>query len=141
MRPLFLSVHTILLILLAFSGCDLGDSPTSEPQLDSSVNGKRVAYESDQSFSLELDLNADAGYSWYLAISDTTIIDLDSTSYRPKNGNWNTVPHPVGGLTVETFYFRAMKPGQCSITLDERQGWLPNVPPINSLRFSVVVFR
>jgi len=118
-------------------GCDLGDSLTSPPQLDSSVSGKTVAYAPNQSFLLELDLNADAGYSWYYTISNTTVIHLDSTSYRPKSGNWNQ----VGGMTVETFYFQATKTGECSVALDERQGWLPNVPPIHSVRFGVIVFR
>ena len=137
MRYLLPTLRAFLLFLLALCGCDLGDSLTSPPQLDSSVNGKTVAYAPNQSFLLELDLNADAGYTWYHTFSDTTVIHLDSTRYRPKSGNWNL----VGGMTVETFYFRATKTGKCSIALDERQGWLPNVPPINSVRFTVVVFR
>ena len=137
MRPFFLTVHNSLLVLLVLCGCDLGDPPISQPRLDSSVNGKKVVYVLNQSFQLELDLNADAGYSWYYTISDTTVIHLDSTSYRPKSGNWNQ----VGGMTVETFYFQATKTGECSVALDERQGWLPNVPPIHSVRFGVIVFR
>ena len=137
MRHLLHTIRAVSLFLLVLCGCDLGDSQKSEPQLDSSVNGKRIAYAPDQSFSLELDLNADAGYSWFFAISDTTVIHLDSTSYRPKSGNWNI----VGGLTVETFYFRTLKTGQCSITLVQRQGWLPDVPPIDSVQFTVIVYR
>ena len=137
MRHLFHTSRASVLFLLVLCGCDLGDSQKSEPLLDSSVNGAELAYPPNQLFSLELDLHADAGYRWYYAISDTTVIHLDSTSHRPKSGNWNT----VGGLTVETFYFRATKTGQCSIALDERQYWLPNDPPLNSVRFSVVVFR
>jgi predicted secreted protein len=137
MRHLLHTIRAFLLFPLVLGGCDLGDSLKSPPLLDSSVNGTKVAYAPNQSFQLELDLNADAGYSWYYTISDTTVITLDSTSYRPKSGNWNG----VGGMTVETFYFRTTKTGECSIALDERQGWLPNVPPINSVRFSVVVFR
>jgi predicted secreted protein len=137
MRHLLHTFRVFFLVLLLLSGCDLGDSPKSEPRLDLSVNGKRVAYASDQSFSLELDLNADAGYSWYVAIGDTTVVYLDSTAYRPKSGNWNM----DGGLTVETFYFRALKTGQCSINLVQRQGWLPDVPPVDSVRFTVTVYR
>ena len=137
MRHPLNAIRAFLPLLLVLCGCDLGDPQKSEPQLNSSVNGKRVAYAPNQSFQLELDLSADAGYSWYYTISDTTVIHLDSTSYRPKSGNWNQ----VGGMTVETFYFQATKTGKCSIALDERQGWLPNVPPINSVRFSVVVFQ
>jgi predicted secreted protein len=137
MRYLLHTIRAFLPLLLVLCGCDLGDSQKSEPRLDSSVDGTQVAYAPNQSFSLELDLNADAGYSWYYTISDTTVIHLDSTSYRPKSGNWNQ----VGGMTVETFYFQATKTGECSVALDERQGWLPSVPPIHSVRFSVIVFR
>jgi predicted secreted protein len=137
MRHLLHTIRAAALFLLVLCGCDLGDSPKSEPQLDSSVNGKNVAYTPNRSFSLELDLNADAGNQWFLTISDTTVIQLDSTSYRPKSGNWNM----EGGVAVETFYFRTLKTGQCSITLVQRQGWLPDVPPIVSVRFTVTVYR
>jgi hypothetical protein len=137
MRDLFRTVHTFLLVPLVICGCDLGDSQESETQLDSSVHGKQVAYALNESFSLELDLNADAGCLWYHSISDTTVVHLDSTKYRPKSGDWGM----VGGMTVATFHFRATRIGRCTIDLAERQGWLPNDPPWNSVRFSVVVFR
>jgi predicted secreted protein len=137
LRHLLNTIRVFLFFLLVLSGCDLGDSLKSEPQLDSSVNGTSVAYTLGQSFSLELDLNADAGFSWYHTISDPTVIHLDSTSFRPKSGDWNM----VGGLTVETFYFRTTRAGECAIDLAERQGWLPNDPPRNAVRFSVIVSR
>jgi predicted secreted protein len=138
MRQLLLTVCTFLLLFfLVFCGCDLGDSVESEPMLNASVDGTSVTYAVNQSFSLELDLNADAGYSWFYAISDTNVVHLDSIGYRPKSGNWNM----DGGMTVETFHFRTKKNGQCSISLDERQGWEPNVPPIHSVRFTVIVFH
>lgn len=137
MRHFLHAICSVSLINLLLCGCDLGDSHISEPQLDSSVNGKRVAYATNQSFSLDLKSNADAGYSWYLAISDSTVIHLDSTGYWPKRGDSNM----LGGPTVETFYLRATKIGLCLIALDERQGWLPDVPPIHSVRFAVTVYR
>ena len=137
MRHLLHTIRAFLFFLLVLCGCDLGDSLKSEPQLDSSVNRTSVAYTLDQSFSLELDLNAHAGFSWYHTISYPSVIHLDSTSFRPKNGNWNI----CGGGTVETFYFRTTRVGKCAIDLAERQGWLPNDPPINAVRFSVIVFR
>jgi predicted secreted protein len=137
MRHVLHTIRAVSPFLLVLCGCDLGDSHISEPRLDSSVNGKRVAYATNQSFSLELDLNADAGFLWYLAISDTTVIHLDSMKYRPNSGNWNM----EGGLTVETFYFRATKIGECTIDLSERRGWLTKLPPINSVRFTVTVYR
>lgn len=143
MRNPLPAIRACVPLLLVLYGCDMGDSQKSESHLNSSVHGTRVAYAPNQAFQLELDLNADAGYSWYYTMSDTTVIHLDSTSYRPKSGQWNQDggKTPVGGMTVETFYFQARKTGECSIALHERQGWLPNVPPIHSVLFSVVVFR
>jgi predicted secreted protein len=137
MRHVLHTIRAVSPFLLVLCGCDLGDSHISEPRLDSSVNGKRVAYATNQSFLMDLKSNADAGFSWYLAISDTTVIHLDSTGYWPKSGDSNM----LGGPTMETFYFRATKIGQCLVALDERQGWLPNVPPIHSVRFTVTVYR
>jgi len=130
-------IGPLFFFLSVLCGCDLGDALKPEPLLDASVNGTSVTYALTQSFSLELDLNADAGYQWFYSASDTTVIHVDGTEYRPKSGNWNQ----VGGLTVETFHFRATKPGRCSISLYERRGWLPNVAPIDSVRFGVVVIQ
>jgi predicted secreted protein len=112
---------------------DLGTS--SQIQLDSSINGKTASYVLQQQFSLELDVNADGGYQWDCKFSDSTVLKIDSTSYKPKN----PVPIVVGGLTVETFHFRAMHTGQSTINLSERQEWMKDVPPISTVRFVVVV--
>jgi predicted secreted protein len=122
--------------MILFIGCSDSSMPT-QTQLDSSINGKNVVYSSNQRFSLELDLLADAGYQWDYTISDTNTVRIDSTSYRPKSGNWNL----DGGMTVESFYFRTMKTGKCTINLIEHQGWLPDVPPIHSVQFNVSVYR
>jgi predicted secreted protein len=131
--------RAFLLSLLLLCGCDLGDSLKSVPQLDASVNGTSVTYTLNQSFTLELDLCADAGFMWYHTLSDPSVIHLDSTRYRPKSGSWETGMD--GGMTVATFHFRTSKIGECTIDLAERQGWLPNDPPRNSVRFNVFVFR
>ena len=133
----FLTVRISFLFPSLSCGCDLGDPLISRSPLDAFVRGKRVVYSPNQSFQLELDLNTVAGYSWSFTLSETTVMHLDSTSCRPKNGNANQ----VGGLSVETLHFRAIRPGECSIALDERRGWLPNDPPIHSVQFGVAVRR
>lgn len=129
------TTRSFVIALLALCGCDLGTSPGSDPRLDSSADGRYFTYALNQSFSLEVDVHTDAGYGWYCAVSDTTVIHLDSTSYRPKSGNWNM----NGGMTVETFYFRTTRMGLCTINLAERRGWLPDVAPINMMEFTVIV--
>ncbi len=124
-----------LLIVLLFTSCSESSSP-SEPKLDSLINGRNVSYASNQRFVLELDLQADAGYQWDYSISDTDVVRIDSTSYRPKSGNWNQ----VGGVTIETFYFRTMRSGKSIVEMIEHRGWEPNVPPIETLKFTVLVY-
>jgi predicted secreted protein len=137
------NIHlTMLGLMILFLGCSDSSIPTqtqldSSKQLDSSINGKNVAYTSNQRFSLELDLEADAGYQWDYTISDTTVVRIDSTRYRPKSGNWNQ----IGGLTVETFYFYTKTAGNSTIDLIEHQGWVKDVPPIATVRFYVSVYR
>lgn len=134
-QPLLLNC-ALLFVLLALSGCDPGQSLDPEPLLNSSSDGKTVKYRENQSFSLELDVSADAGYTWDCRISKETVVCLDSTSYRSKSGNRAL----DGGMTVETFHFRTLKVGECSVALDELRSWLPEVAPINSVRINIVVF-
>jgi predicted secreted protein len=83
---------------------------------------------------LELDLHADGGYQWYYGISNTTVVQIDSTSYRSKSGELID-----GGLTIETLYFQTKTNGQCAVNLTERRGWEEDIPPINTVQFGVVV--
>jgi predicted secreted protein len=130
-----LLIGAVISILLCLCGCDLGELEDPGPQLDSSVDGKSIGYTLGESFSLELDVCADAGYRWYIVFSDSAVVRLDSAKYRPKSGDWNQ----VGGMTVETFYFHATTRGRCTVNMNERQGWMPSVPPINTVQFDVVV--
>jgi predicted secreted protein len=130
------------LSLFAFlmSACSKSAGPTGNPTtpaspLTSDIDGKTIRFSSGQRFSLELDLHADGGYQWDCEISDTNIICVDSTGYRPGSRDELV----VGGLTVETIHFRTKNPGHCTVSLNERRGWEKDVPPINSLRFQVSV--
>ena len=131
----------VIIIFFLFAGCAKSTSSNEpkhdliEPKYDSTINGRFLTCSSNQRFSLELDLNADSGYQWDYSISDTNIVRIDSTSYRPKSGNWNQ----VGGVTIETFYFHTMRYGKSDIEMIEHQAWMPNVPPIDTIRFIVSV--
>jgi hypothetical protein len=117
-----------------FAGCSNDSLPTEAP-FNSQVNGKTLTVAPYQRIKLELDLCADAGYQWDYVITNTDCFKLDSLTYKPKDG---TIFIP-GGMTVETFYFHAENKGQSTISLAERQEWLKNVPPIDTVRFTVYV--
>ena len=127
--------------LVFLSGCnDMGTntdvSGVTGRLFDSTVNGTTLACPVGVTFSLALDLSADAGYQWFYTMSNPSVVELVSTDYRPKNGGGG-----VGGLTVETFYFQGAKPGTCTVVLDQRRGWETGVPPIVSISFQVSVHR
>ena len=131
-----MKTHVCFTFILLFSlvGCSQPSSPVAL-ELDSSINGKTVLYPRNQKFTLQLDLQADAGYQWNYSIGDTNVVRIDSTCYTPKSGNWNQ----IGGVTVETFFFCTVQTGQSVVTLIEHRQWEPNVPAIDSLTFTLVV--
>ncbi|OGU28575.1 MAG: hypothetical protein A2057_16930 [Ignavibacteria bacterium GWA2_35_9] len=127
--------YLLFFVIISFlSGCS-DNVLSSEDQFDSSINGKSIRINKNHQFILELDLNADAGYCWDYSIGDTTVLRIDSTSYRPKSGNWNQ----CGGVTIETFYFCGIKKGNCEVNLFEHRVWESNIKPINTIQFNVIV--
>ena len=116
------------------SGCSDSSSPT-EINLDSSVDGQTITIAKNQQYTLELETNADAGYEWACTISDESIVIHDSTSSRPENNDSEL----DGGLTIETFYFRGVNSGSCTISLNEIQPWKDKYEPINTVQFGVIV--
>jgi predicted secreted protein len=121
---------------LIIGGCSRSSSPT-EPLWDSSIAGKTISSLPHQKFSLQLDLNADAGYQWDIALTDSNVVHVDSTHCGPKSGNYNQ----VGGIIIETIYFCTRSIGQSTVTLVEHRGWEHGMPAIDSLAFTVRVIR
>ena len=121
----------LFLIAPLFWGCSESTQPTEKQ------SGKEITavYHQNQNFSFDLDLNADGGYQWDYIVSDTNVLRIDSTSYRPKSGRWDQ----VGGLTVETFHCCTKHLGTSMLKLKEHQAWLKDVSPIDSLLYVVIV--
>ena len=121
-----------VLLALSFIGYSCSSAPT-QTQLDSSMNGGTFTASPNDKFSLRLDLNADAGYQWDYEISDSTVVTMEAPPafQAPEN--------VTGGVTVETFYFRVLKGGRCTLTFNQLRGWEQGVPPISTVEFLVVV--
>jgi predicted secreted protein len=128
----------IFAVAVCYSGCSDSGVPT-KAVLDSSVNGRKLDYPQEYSFALDLDVHADGGYQWECQLSNASSLSLDSTRFRPKQEPKQGGPIMVGGLTVETFHFRTIKEGECTVTLKERRVWENDVPPIQTLQFIVSV--
>lgn len=131
MKNIFTSI--IILSVLFFACTD--DKTITESELDSSVNGKNISLETNHNYNLKLDVHADGGYQWSYTLSNSEVLQIDSTSFKPKNPD----PNIVGGLTEETFHFTSKKPGNCSISLIEHRIWEKDTPPITSIKFVVYV--
>ncbi len=117
-------------VTLVLSGC----SQPTEVRYNSAIDGETVTFSANQKFSLQLDVNADAGEQWECEISDTTVVSTDGNpSYKSLS------PGATGGETMETIYFRANMRGQSSVTLIEQQPWEKDVPPTSSIQFIVLV--
>ncbi len=131
-----LSKRHILFIALSLMSVHCSDLGTSSPvQLYSSVNGTSVSYPVGVTFSVELELNADAGYLWNCTIDDTTVVKIHGpNSYRPKEPTSG-----VGGMTIATIHFQTCGRGHSRITLTEIQVWRSDATPLNTVRFDVDV--
>ncbi len=127
------SVFIFVFFSYLFIGCSKS-SQSTEIQHGSDIDGKNVICTPNQVFTLTMDVHFDGGYQWFHTISDTDVVQLDSTNYQSKSSQ-----QVDGGVSVETFYFRAKSNGQCVISLEERRGWEQNVSPINTVQFGVLV--
>lgn len=102
---------------------------------NNSIKGKTLELKNRESFILELDLMASAGYQWDCKIKDSLVLTLDSINYRPKNENKNI----VGGVTIASFYYTALKKGSTEVELIEHRAWEKNIEPVNKINFTVKI--
>ena len=105
--------------------------------LDETVNGRSLLYPPGGTFDVVLEENFDAGFVWKYTVSDSTVIRVDSVTYKEYTPL--PPPRPVGGSTTKTIHFSATGRGQCDVYLFEHQPWMKNVPPHRVVRFLIVV--
>jgi len=136
------SLVCLVLALSICSGCTdegVNVSPwDGTPLLDASIDGTAMTTGIDSRFRLELDVWADAGYQWDCSFSDSTVLQLEKTATRAMS---TSNPPAPGGVTLETFYFKAKAEGSCIVILIHHRAWMPSVPPQDSIGFRVDVRR
>jgi predicted secreted protein len=123
-------------LLVSLVGCSRPSS-SIDAKLDSSISGKTFSSSRNEEFTLQLDVHFDGGYQWAYSIGDTNVVRVDSIRYAPKSRDRNR----LGGVAIETLFFRTLRTGQSAVTLTERRSWEKNIAPIDSLTFTVVVTR
>ena len=63
--------YLLFFVIISFLfGCS-DNVISSEDQYDSAIDGQTITINTNQKFTLELDLHADGGYQWDYSISDT----------------------------------------------------------------------
>jgi hypothetical protein len=132
-------VRFAAVLALLVVGCgDLGEPlERGSSILDETVNGRSLWYPSGGTFDVVLEENVDAGLEWEYELSDSTVIRVDSVTY--KYTPLPPPPIPVGGSAIKTIHFSTARRGQCGVYLFEHQPWMKNVPPHRVVRFLIVV--
>jgi predicted secreted protein len=127
------------MLALLIAGCsELGEPlERGSSTLDETINGRSLWYPPGGTFAIVLEEEADAGFVWEYALSDSTVIRVDSVTYKKYTPL--PPPVPVGGSATKTIHFSATRRGQCEVYLYEHQPWMKNVPPWRVVRFSVFV--
>jgi predicted secreted protein len=135
------SLLSLLLAVFFCSGCtDQGVNISlwdGTPLLDASINGKEMTVGVDYRFRLQLEVLADAGLTWDLSLSDSSILQLDRVSFRSAS---TSTPPPPGSAVFETFYFHTKAEGRCTVMMIHHQAWMLTLPPRDSIGFVVDVW-
>lgn len=86
-------------------------------------------------FSIELKSNPTTGYQWQVKELNKYFLELESSTFIPAlNENTNI----VGSGGVELWSFKAIKPGQTSISFFYSRSW-ENKKPIQKKTFNVFI--
>ena len=123
-----LTTSLVLLGLIICSGC------AAESQIfTESDNGRSVAVNKGDKFTITLESNPTTGYVWAVESVDTSIITHDSQfSYESQSDL-------VGGGGAESIVFEAVSSGETTIQLKYWRSFEPDNPPIET--FSITVIR
>lgn len=120
----------LLIPFLFLLGCS--DAPNES---DSNVIVKNFNVTANENFSFELEFCASGGYQLDYSISDTSIVAIDSISFRPKDEDLEL----DGENTIQTFYLTSKTNGQSIIKVIEHRIWESDIEPINTFKFFINV--
>ena len=108
----------------------------AELAIAESDNGKTLHLAVGRTAAISLAGNATTGYSWSLTKLDGTALEqAGSVEYAPDRARAGMVG--TGGTSVARF--RAVKPGQSTITLGYARPWETGVAPTKSFTVTLVV--
>jgi len=133
-----LSVLVALVALLApIAGCDLLDWLTSGGaggiNLSADDNGRTVPLSVGQLVVISLDANPSTGYTWEIkGLNQAVVQQVGEMEFKPSS-------ELAGAPGTAIFRFKAVSPGQTTLTLIYHRPWEQNVPPAKTFSIQLTV--
>jgi len=125
----FLAPLILFCLIILLSGCSAGN-PIQLYQIDS---GRTIKMEPDDTLEIVLDANPTTGYQWKALPWDKDVIEqIDKPVYKSRS-------EAIGSGGELTFYFKALTTGQTPLKFIYFRAFEKDVPPIKSLKVTIVV--
>jgi inhibitor of cysteine peptidase len=116
-------------IILSTMGCSAGGAA-----LTANDNGRKVAVNTGDTFTIKLDGNPSTGYTWEAKDLEASILEqVGDPKFESSN------PALVGSGGNLTLTFKALKAGTTTLTLVYHRPWETDVAPIETFTVTVTV--
>ena len=99
-------------------------------------NGQTLRIPVGGTLVVRLAANPTTGYDWTPASVAAPVVNLVGTSFTSAGA-----PGMTGAGGTDTFHFRAVKPGEEVLKLNYARSWETNVPPVQTVSFTIKVGR
>lgn len=129
------AVLVTLVVGLAAGSWMLAESIGGMPPrpLDEADNGRTIAVASGQDVVVSLPGNPTTGYSWQVAVADSSVLqEARPVAYMPSG----TL---IGSGGTYTFQYRAAKSGRTDVTFTYSRSWETGTAPLKTYRLTIVV--
>jgi len=123
-------VMSFFLILALFSGCGTNGNSLTEAD-----NGKQITLRAGDTLTVTLESNPTTGYSWQVMDLDQTVLVQDG---QPEYKQAPSSEGLVGAGGTETFHFKAVGPGEGSLSMGYMRSW-ESVQPAETFEIQLQV--
>lgn len=138
-RPLALAAVAVVLVLAACTqpapAVETPEDPAAVTPVPVPPDGETglVSLAPGDSFRVALPANPTTGYTWGMTVPDV-LEEEGAGSYVS-----DAAPGMTGAGGTMTWRFRAVRPGEGELVLVYRRQWEEGTPPVQTVRYRVVV--
>lgn len=97
---------------------------------------KEIILRINGTYSFQLESHGGGGYSWFIVSNNEEITEVILKSSVSEHDINLT---PLGKNYPIEVEIKALAKGKSLIVLEERRGWEPDVPPLNSCKLIVTI--